>query len=390
LKQLKNLKISALKSDPKNARRRTERSAQQIKQSLEEFGAARSVVIDENNRLIAGHGTVEAAKALGIETIRVIETDGTELIAVQRSELTEEQKKRLAIADNRSSDLSDWDAEILAELGNEIDLTEFWDAEELDALLELDTELAEDDDEVVGDLVAAAEHGELEPRCQLGDIWQCGSHQLCVGDSVDKNQVTRLLGKTQIDIVLSDPPYGIKCQNKQGAIGAGKKYPIIANDDTTETAISAFDLCQSLFPDAVQIWWGANHYALPPSSCWLVWDKQNGDSFFADCELAWTNQKSAVRIFRHLWHGMVKGGIASGESRVHPNQKPVELLEWSWLKYAPDGATAFDPFLGSGTSMIAGERLGKAVVGFELMPVYAEVAIQRWERFTGKNAEQIG
>jgi hypothetical protein len=123
--------LKDLKPDPRNARRRTDRSASLIAKSLEQFGAARSIVIDEEGRILAGNGTVEGAKAAGISKLRIIETDGDELVAVRRTGLTEEQKVGLAIADNRSSDLSDWDNEMLQELSQEQNLEPWFTSDEL-------------------------------------------------------------------------------------------------------------------------------------------------------------------------------------------------------------------------------------------------------------------
>ena len=123
--------IKDLKSDHKNARKRTDRSATLIEESLKRYGAARSIVIDEDNRVLAGNGTIEGAKAAGLENVRVIETDGDEIIAVKRKGLTEEQKVGLALADNRSSDLSDWDASMIHQLAIEHDISPWFEPEDL-------------------------------------------------------------------------------------------------------------------------------------------------------------------------------------------------------------------------------------------------------------------
>lgn len=127
--------ISDLRPDPRNARRRTDRSASLIGESLQRFGAARSIVIDEDGRILAGNGTVEGAKAAGINKVRIVEADGSELIAVRRTGLTEEQKVGLALADNRTSDLSEWDGLILQELAADQDLSPWFEEDELAALL---------------------------------------------------------------------------------------------------------------------------------------------------------------------------------------------------------------------------------------------------------------
>ena len=131
--------IKDLTPDPQNARKRTDRSASLIQESIKRYGTARSIVIDEDNRILAGNGTVEGAKALGLENIKVIETDGSEIIAVKRTGLTEEQKIGLALADNRTSDLSDWDREMLHNLSETHDVSPWFDEEDLENLLGNDT-----------------------------------------------------------------------------------------------------------------------------------------------------------------------------------------------------------------------------------------------------------
>ena len=146
--------IKDLKSDHKNARKRTDRSAELIKESLQRYGAARSIVIDEDNRILAGNGTIEGAKEAGIDRIRVIETDGDEVIAVRRTGLTEEQKVGLALADNRASDLSEWDQEMLNRLSQQHDISAFFSQDDLNGILEVEAEqlppedFAEVDDDI--------------------------------------------------------------------------------------------------------------------------------------------------------------------------------------------------------------------------------------------------
>ena len=144
--------IKDLKPDHRNARKRTDRSASLIAESLKRFGAARSIVIDEDNRILAGNGTVEGAKAAGIQNIRVIETDGTEIIAVKRTGLSEDDKIGLALADNRTSDLSDWDKDMLQQLSAEHDLAPWFEADDLAEIIgeaeQLPTEGLTDADDV--------------------------------------------------------------------------------------------------------------------------------------------------------------------------------------------------------------------------------------------------
>jgi DNA modification methylase len=163
----------------------------------------------------------------------------------------------------------------------------------------------------------------------------------------------------------------------------------VIGDDTPDTAIRAAAVCLSIFPKATHFWWGANNYAfaLPGTTCWVVWDKQNTGNF-ADAELAWSNHKSAVRIFQHQWSGLIKESERT-EKRVHPTQKPVALAVWAFEKYGDPGDIVFDPFLGSGMSVLAAERTGRTLYGCELSPHYCDVTLTRWESATGQTAVRI-
>jgi hypothetical protein len=152
--------INNLKADHKNARKRTDRSADLIKESLERYGAARSIVIDEDNRILAGNGTFEGAKAAGIKNVRIIDTEGDEIIAIRRTGLSEDEKVGLALADNRTSDLSEWDQEMLHRLSEEHDISAWFNSDDLEGILESETEqIAPEDFEKVDDDI------ETEHRC---------------------------------------------------------------------------------------------------------------------------------------------------------------------------------------------------------------------------------
>ena len=158
--------ITSLKSDHKNARRRTDRSSDLIKESLQRYGAARSIVIDEDNRILAGNGTIDGAKAAGIKNVRIIETDGDEIIAVKRIGLSEEQKVGLALADNRTADLSEWDQEMLHQLSEEHDISPWFDQDDLNEILNV-TELDPEEGNTDPDDVPEAPE---EPTTKPGDL----------------------------------------------------------------------------------------------------------------------------------------------------------------------------------------------------------------------------
>ena len=205
--------INSLLSDHKNARRRTDRSAELIKESLQRYGAARSIVIDEDNRILAGNGTIEGAKAAGIKNVRIIETDGTEVIAIKRTGLSEDEKVGLALADNRTADLSEWDQAMLHSLSQEHDLSPWFEQEDLNELLAV-TELPPEEGKTDPDDVPEPP---TDPITKPGDLWILGNHRLLCGDSTDVLAVERLMDGKKADMVFTDPPYGgFSCQRRQG------------------------------------------------------------------------------------------------------------------------------------------------------------------------------
>ena len=184
----------------------------------------------------------------------------------------------------------------------------------------------------------------------------------------------------KFDLLLTDPPYGIGMA-KRGTIGtskAGKVKDYGKSDWDDETPPSWFlNAAQEL--TQVSILWGGNYYGLPASSCWLVWDKDNtGD--FADCELAWTNMTRAVRKFKWRWNGMLQEKCGKDkEYRFHPTQKPLPLMRWC-LSLVPDAQTILDPFMGSGTTLVAAKLEGRKAVGIEINERYCESAVKRLEQ----------
>jgi DNA modification methylase len=371
--------ISELKFDHKNARKRTDSSSRLIQESLQRYGAARSIVIDEDNRILAGNGTIEGAKAAGIKNVRIIETDGNEVIAVRRTGLTEDQKIGLALADNRTSDLSEWDQEMLRRLSEEHDISPWFNDEDLNELLAV-TELPPEEGKTDPDDVPEAPE---QPITKPGDLWILGNHRLLCGDSTNIQHVERLMDGQKADMVFTDPPYGIAYKSPSGA-GMTKRgdYAVIKGDTEPYDPSPLFGLCDLV------VAWGANHYAdkLPPSRAWLVWDKREGDAINnnSDCELAWVSQGGSARLFHHKWNGMIKAS-EKNEKRVHPTQKPVALAEWTF-ELLDAGTTIVDFYGGSGSTLIACEKTSRHCRMMELDPAYCDVIVKRWEDFTGNTA----
>ena len=399
---VKRAKLSELIQDPHNANKGTERGAEMVRQSITKLGAGRSILMDKNGVLIAGNKTQQAAIDAGLLDAIVVRTDGNQLVVVQRTDLDlsiDAKAKELAVVDNRSSEIGlEWDTEILADLSHDVDLSDWFKDEELVDILtdmgDLEPLLNEEqDEETTADLIEQAEDGGIESRVKPGEIWQLGRHRIACGDSTDEGNVRKLLGGKVPGMVWSDPPYGfgLMKEGSTGKIGNSKQYTAIANDQDTDCARNAFKVCKGLSP--VQLWWGANYFAdvLPPSKCWVVWDKDHHGMTFADAELAWVSVDKPVRCFRHAWSGNHRAS-EQGEDRTHINQKPIALCEWAFEKYGSDTDLIFDPFLGSAPSIIAAQKMDgtRTVYGFELSEVYCTVIIERWEHFTGQVAELAG
>jgi len=365
--------INNLKSDHKNARKRTDRSAALIAESLKRYGAARSIVIDEDGRILAGNGTVEGAKKAGINKVRIIEAEGDELIAVRRTGLSEDEKVGLAIADNRSSDLSEWDNEMLRQLSEEHDLTPWFEDDELLAEV-LEPEQGNTDPDDVPEAPA-------DPITKPGDLWILGNHRLLCGDSTNIQHVERLMDGKKPDAVVTDPPYGIGIDGQKQSICANPKHNRKAHAfkgwDSERPSEDVFNYILSL--NVPSLIWGGNYFAdlLPPTRGWVYWSKGQDGLSMSDGELAWTSQDKVLRSVT-VNRSALKGS-------VHPTQKPSEVIAFS-LAYLEAGTVVLDLFGGSGTTLIVCEQTKRHARLMELDPAYCDVIVKRWEDYTGNTA----
>ena len=385
-------KVSDLIPYVNNSRTHSDEQVNQVASSIKEFGFTSPVLIDEKGGIIAGHGRVMAAKKLNLEEVPCITLEG----------LTESQRKAYIIADNQLPLNAGWDLDklkleidTLTELDFDIDLLGF-DDDFLDGLLDGQADEGLTDEDEVPEAPET-------PVSVLGDIWQLGNHRLMCGDSTSIDAVEKLMDGQKADMVFTDPPYGIDIVSGgkvggdkafgKGSVGGNNivkanKYAPVAGDESIDVAIEAIQVIKTL--DAkIEIIWGGNYYAnaLENSSCWIVWDKENSGNF-ADCELAWTNQKTAVRQFKHMWNGMIKGS-EHGQKRVHPTQKPIALAEWCIDSYGKECETVLDLFGGSGFTLMGCETKNKNAFIMELSEAYIDVIINRWQNFTGKEAVHI-
>jgi DNA modification methylase len=370
--------IKDLKSDHKNARKRTDRSAKLIAESLQRYGAARSIVIDEDNRILAGNGTVEGAKKAGIDKLRIIEAEGDELIAVRRAGLSEDEKVGLALADNRSSDLSEWDNEMLRQLSEEHDLTPwFEDGELLAEILEPEQGNTDPDD--------VPEPPE-EPITKPGDLWILGNHRLLCNDSTDVLAVERLMDGQKADMVFTDPPYGMNLDTDYTKMGTStKSYKPVHDDDKPFDA----GAMMRLLPSPVWYIWGADYFcsSIPiwEQGSTLVWAKAHSEDenkvFGSSFELCWRFPKAK----KELWF-VRRIHMTDEHLKAHPTQKPCELPVRAIEKDSKPGQLIVDLFGGSGTTLIACEKTSRHCRMMELDPAYCDVIVKRWEDFTGKKA----
>jgi DNA modification methylase len=367
----------------RNARTHDEIQVNQIAASIKEFGFTNPILVDKDKGIIAGHGRLQAAIKLKMNQVPCIRLHN----------LSDTQKKAYIIADNQLALNAGWDTGLLSldllELQDEefdLELLGF-DQKELDKLLEPDNVEGNTEDDAIPE--------DVETRCKPGDIWQLGNHRVMCGDSTNVQHVDKLLDGAKIDMVFTDPPYGVNERTNRKSSGRCKLaenqdlQPVIG-DDSTQTAIDAYELCKGL-KIPLLFFWGGNYFAdkFPITSSWVIWDKREnkGQDDNADCEMAWTNRGGPSRVFYHLWKGCIRKS-EKNEKKVHPTQKPVELAVWSIKDYPKKKVDdVLDLFLGSGSTLIACEKTNRKCYGMELDPHYCDVIITRWEQFTGKQGE---
>ena len=445
--------ISKLTPDPNNARKRTPLSASVIRKSLEQFGAARSIVVDENDVIRAGNGTFEEAGQLGIEKVLTVEVDGNTIVAVKRKGLTEEQWKQYAIADNTASDFSTWDFDILNDLAQEVDLSEFFPDDKLNELLEQlgkgesfgVTEQGEENEEEIAELLDKVD--EIESRVKLGEIWQLGRHKICCGDSTIEKNVRALLGDERIELLFTSPPYSDMRTYSDGTDVSLDK--ICSFIPAWSEYVDYFAVNLGLkFQDGVVVpYWQqyidtANNNGLKLLA-WNIWDKQQAGSVASACNMfclthEWIfvfgeKRKRLIRTVpnqmdkyekrwgenfldgdlaksvrqtdgsmgmtktkaytHHQLHSVIRCFPELGDVRkLHPAIYPIELPTQYFEAMTDENSNIADCFLGSGTSIIAAQKMegDRTVYGFELSPAYCEIILQRFEKLTGIEPKLIG
>ena len=373
----------------RNARTHDDAQVALIAGSIREFGFTNPVLVDGANGIIAGHGRVMAARKLGLERVPVIEL----------GHLSETQKRAYVLADNKLSERAGWDAEMLA--------LEVGDLQSLGIdVLDLGLTGKELDDLLRGDTVDPRED-EVPPLpevpvSRLGDLWCLGPHRLICGDATDVATVNRLNGTVRPHLMVTDPPYGVSYdpdwRNRAGA-SETKRTGKVMNDDRAD-----WREAWALFPGEVAyVWHGALHAA-------KVAESLEASGFSIRSQIIWAKERLVLSRghyhWQHepCWYAVKDSGkgnwsgdrkqtalwsIASGHqdsATVHGTQKPVECMRRPILNNSSPGQVVYEPFLGSGTSLIAAETTGRTCHAVELDPAYVDVAVQRWQAFTGKEA----
>lgn len=386
--------LSALYAHERNYRQHPAAQIEKLKASLLRFGQVRSIVVQEDSEgtytIVAGHGVAAAAQSLVDSDVSYYRQFGFLRADIIPVSWDARQIEGYLLADNQTAQLATDDEELLAQLLEEqqeagYDLASCGaDDAILAHLLEESVpatvgksrgRIADDD---------GMEPDEVQTRVRPGDLWALGHHRVLCADSSLHPNIGRVLCDAQPDILHGDPPYGIHLLKKRGRLGKSKVYNPVINDD------KSFDPSLYLRHAPITLLWGANHFAdkLPPSPFWLVWDKQGGakDTTFASCELAWCSDSQPARVITHIWDGFRRDS-ERGEERSHPNQKPVAVISWAleWLS----GTSVLEPFLGSGSTLLACEHLQRICFGIEIDPGYVDVAIRRWEHQTGETASLL-
>ena len=363
--------VASLRPNDRNPRTITPAALAKLSKSIERdptFMELRPIIVDADGVILGGNQRFAACKVLGM----------TELPSswVRTAEgLTDAQRARFVIVDNAPEGMAgEWDLDALLADWQVPDLGDLgFDMADLAARLptgeEVDAEPQTD----------RADELRQEWGVDAGQLWALGDHRMLCGDSTKAEDVSRLMAGAKADLLLTDPPYGIDYGRAGGfsaSHGWGKWRENVEWDKerpSRETIESAISLA------AEAIIWGGNYFTdyLPPSMGWLVWDKGQREFSLADCELAWRSERKAARVLT------LSRAKALQDGKQHPTQKPVGLMSWC-IEQANKSKTIYDPFLGSGTTLIAAEQLGRKCYGLEISPAYCAVVLQRFKDATGK------
>ena len=383
--QTQRVKIDTLTLDPANVRRHPANNLDAIKASLTRFGQQRPVLVNAKGIIIAGNGTVMAAKALGWDHINIVRTelDGSEATAY-------------AIADNRTAELAEWDDDALAqqlaalqiedeELARAAGFTE----KEIAALAEATVDVQEDE----------VPEAPSDPITKPGDLWLLGEHRLLCGDSTKAEDVARLMNGEKPRLMVTDPPYGVAYEG--GQVNT-KKREKLHGDDIPDVFRPALRCANAVMKDGAWYVWHADKYAEPVYAAireceydlraLIVWHKLKAHYGAPSAHYCQKHEPCLYAVKGSAGFVGPSNEVTVWEidqpsrNEFHPTQKPIECMARAIRNH--DAPLVYDPFLGSGTTLIAAEQLGRKCYGMEISPAYCDVIVKRWETLTGKKAQR--
>lgn len=371
---LKTAKLKEIKPYDRNPRI-NESAVEAVAESIRQCSYIAPIIVDEDGVILAGHTRYKALKMLGYTECEIIVKEG----------LTEEQKRKYRILDNKTNELAEWDLELLTiELdGLDFDGFDFG----------FDEEEEESESEIIEDEAPEVDE-ESDPVAKLGDIWQLGRHRLMCGDSTDRETVERLMDGNKADMVFTDPPYGYEYQSNKRT--KTQKFDVLENDDKI---LDFFPNLSGRVNGFVMICttWKVLDKWLPLFKRYfdltnmIVWDKGGGGmgdlshTFSTDYEVILCASNGAEIQEKRI--GSVWSiGKDNASDYAHPTQKPVELSSMAIRHTTKSAAIVLDVFGGSGSTLLACEQLGRTCYMMELDPKYIDVIIKRWENFTGETA----
>ena len=378
----------------RNARTHSDAQVAQIAASVTEWGWTTPVLVDEAGSIIAGHGRVMAARKLGLADVPVMVATGW----------SEAQKKAYVLADNQLALNAGWDIDLLKVEVGDLDAEGF------------NLDLIGFDDKLLADLLADPTDGltdpdavpepPAEPVTVLGDVWVMGNHRIICGSSTEADTVAKLLGSVKPHLMVTDPPYGVEydadwrntAKRADGSVIGGKAVGKVLNDDKAD-----WREAWALFPGDVAYVWHAGNMAHVVAESLLACD------FNIRAQIIWSKSQFVIgRGDYHpqhepCWYAVKKnrkGHYDGGRKQStiwqinkphksetgHSTQKPIECMQRPIEKNSSPGQAIYEPFSGSGTTIIAGETTGRHVYAIELNPAYVDVAVVRWQNFTGQKA----
>lgn len=391
--QVERRSVAELEPYARNARTHSGEQVAQLAASIDQWGWTVPVLVDEGGMIIAGHGRVLAAQLLGLETVPVVVARGW----------SEDQKRAYALADNRLPLNAAWDEDLLAAELSDLHAVGF------------DLAVAGFNLEEIAGYAATATSGLTDPDAapavqpalvsRIGDVWLCGRHRLACGDSTDPSVAARAIGALKPNLMVTDPPYGVKYdaawRNRAG-VSQSKRTGAVANDHRAN-----WWRAWMLFPgDVAYVWHSAVHARTVSSSleaagfavrAEIIWAKPSlvlgrGDYHWQHEPCLYVVRKDrtsgwqGARDQTTLWEIATLTGSAEDAETVHATQKPVECMKRPIVNNSAPGAAIYEPFSGSGSTIIAAEMTGRAVCAIELTPKFVDVAVRRWQAFTGERA----